>query len=127
MQGAIILPTDSVISEFYTFSQKMQTLDFDVYECVRICMDALHYAQRYPMSFESDVSLSHESRQVHELSLSDLETLNRMMHLLYERLYCAFCAMRLYDHTGRLTHPYFELQHGDIIVSPVPFDNQPTT
>lgn len=125
--GAVILPTDHVIQEFFTHAQKMQMLDFDVHECVRIVMDALHFAQKYPQSFETEVSLSHETRGVHEMSMEDLETLNRMMYLLYERLYMAFCTLRLYDNRGQLTHPYFELNHGNVIVSPRPFDNQPTT
>jgi hypothetical protein len=127
MQGTIILPTDHVIQEFYTYSQNMQSLDFDVYECVRIAIDALHFAQKYPQSFESEVSLAYESRGVSHMSIADINTLNQMMRMLYERLYCAFCVFRLYDQTGRLTHPYFELHHGDVVVSSAPFDNNPTT
>jgi hypothetical protein len=127
MQGTIILPTDHVMQEFHNMAMRMQALDFDAYECVRIAMDSLIFAQKYPRSFETEVCLTYENRGVQDMSMDDIKILNGMMRLLYERLYCALCSMRLYDSTGRLTHQYFELNHGDIVVSDQAFDNQPTS
>lgn len=126
MTKPVILPTDDVISEFYRLSQEMQTLEFDLYECVRIVLDSLNYANRYPHSFEQEVMLSHENRAVESMTIDDVTVLNRMMRLLYDRIYTALCAMRLYDpQTGQLHYEHFEFDHGNIMVWTKPFVHPP--
>lgn len=125
MPRPVIIPTNDVIEEMFRMSQEMQILEFDVNECIRTVLDSLTYAQNYPRSFDSDVMMVYENRSVHLLSVEDVYVFNRMLRLLYDRVYQALCATRLYDTTGRCHHEHFTTDHGNILVWTRPFDQPP--
>lgn len=113
--------------EVFRLSQNMQSLDFDIHECIRIVLDSLMFAQNYPHSFEREVMLSHETRGVESMSTEDIHVLNRMLRVLYDRVYQGLCAMRLYDATGRCRYEHFSTDHGNIVVWVKPIETPPTS
>jgi hypothetical protein len=108
-------------------SQQMQSLEFDIDECIRAVLDALTYAQNYPRSFDTDVVLLHEQHNVHALSTHDVQILNSMMRLLYDRVYQALCSMHMYDLNGRCYYEHFTTDHGNILLWTEPFVQPPST
>jgi hypothetical protein len=121
----LILPTDGLLQELHNYASNMQVLEFDMYELVRLAIDALTFAVNYPHSFESEVAMGFENRPVVALSMEDCHVLNDMMRQLYECLFRSFCALGLYDSSGVLHHRFFDFYHGDIIVSTQPITMQP--
>lgn len=109
-----ILPTDQLVKHLLGYAQAMNSHDYDIDEIIRICLDALEDATRYPHSFETQVRLP--SLELSGYDENDFFIVNEMLRYTYDCLYRAICATRLYDTNGTLTCNCFTIYADDVVL-----------
>ena len=107
-----VLPTDQIVRQLLGYAQAMVSHDYDIDEMVRICLEALDNANKYPHSFESEVMLPPQPETGY--CENDYMIIHQMLRLLYDTLHRAISAVRLYDTNGTLTCPCFFIYQDDV-------------
>ena len=92
----------------------MNSHDYDIDELIRICLEGLDNANRYPYSFENEVRLPPQPETGY--CENDYMIIHEMLKLAYETLYRAIVATRLYDTNGNLTCPCFFIYQDDVVL-----------
>lgn len=115
----VLLPTRGVVKDFHQAACAIDMLDYDLDELIRISLDALLYQDWYPASFDQSVSIeSGDCRP--RYPQEQIVQFNRILAMLYHRLYNALVTSGLFAEHGVLHHTNFCVYDHDIVVSDEP-------